>query len=146
MDGRFPSLCDGSKTMPDGPWPMSAMGHMLAGIGDSDRVSKLLDGIAASMADNLLIPEIVDKHSGKTRSRRWFAWPPALFITSYIECICGFKVGRHITINPNVPNGWNDFDSPTIVVRGKSFKICVRNKITHVFLNGRKTRNRKFKL
>jgi meiotically up-regulated gene 157 (Mug157) protein len=147
MDGRFSSLCDGSKTMLDGPWPMSAMGKILAGFGDSENVREMLDLIASSMCDNLLIPEIIDKNSARTRSRRWFAWPPALFVTCFIEGVCGIKALKDsVSIAPVIPDGWESFCSPQIKIKGKTVKVCIDNGKERVFINGHETDKRILKI
>ncbi len=144
--GRFAALCDGSKCCPDAPWPMAAMGHILALPEDAHAAGRFLDMIAASMSDNLLIPEIIDRHTGRRRSRQWFTWPPALFVITYIEAICGIRVGKTLRVEPHPPEGWDNYASPTITVRGNKIKVRVRNGKTRVFVNAKQTKQRVFRL
>lgn len=136
-DGRYRGLCDGTKTIPDGPWPMALMGRLLTTPGKPDDVQQALDLLRQNLTPSLQVPEIVDKHQGQTVSRSWFAWPTAMLVLSYVETICGIRAGKDITISPHPPSTWNTYRSPELMLRGKRVRVVVRNGKANVWVNGK---------
>ena len=123
MDGKYRQLCDGSKTMPFSPWSLGALGQLMSGTATPAEMARLLDWLRDALTPALQLPEISDRHTGLPAQRYWFGWPTAMMLMAFVETICGVTIGQQVTIEPQIPEGWDNFRSPLLTIRGHQAHI-----------------------
>lgn len=126
MAGKYRQLCDGSKTMPFSPWALGALGQLLSGTATPADAAQLLDWLRDALTPALQLPEISDRHTARAVQRYWFGWPTAMLLMAFVETICGVKIGRRVTLEPLIPEGWEGFCSPLLSIGGKRVQIELR--------------------
>jgi len=68
--------------------------------------------------------------------RYWFGWPTAMLVMAFVESVCGVKIGRQIHVEPLVPQGWQEFSSPRLLVRGHELEVKVEAGTTTTYVDG----------
>lgn len=131
MDGKYAALCDGSKTLPFGPWPLGTLGHLMSCCTSRQEARRLVEWIRDCLTTSYQLPEICDKHTGQPMQRLWFGWPTAMLLMAYIETLCGVKIGKEITFEPLAPEGWAEYRSPILTIRGERCQIVVTDGVPH---------------
>jgi len=137
--GKYRQLCDGSKTMPFSPWPLGALGQLMSGTATPTEAAQLLDWLRDALTPALQLPEISDRHTARPVQRYWFGWPTAMLAMAFVETICGVKIGREVTVEPLIPEGWESFRSPILTVRGRTLRVVVEEGVATTLFDGRVT-------
>jgi GH15 family glucan-1,4-alpha-glucosidase len=136
-DGKYRQLCDGSKTMPFSPWPLGALGQLLSGAATPSDVARLFDYLRDALTPAFQLPEIVDKHTARPVQRYWFGWSTAALLMAFIEVVCGVKLGDEVTVEPLVPEGWQEFSSPRLTIRGREVLVRAEEGKPRVWVDSR---------
>lgn len=135
-DGWFAAMADGTKTYPEGPWPLGIMSELIGCPGDPERIQQIVDWLHHAVTPSLQLSEIVDKHTGALSSRAWFIWPTSLFVMAYVEILCGIRVGKTLRIEPHPPAGWDAYESPLLRIRGHEVRVRIEHGKPTVWLDG----------
>ena len=138
-DGKYRHLCDGSKTQPASPWPLGPLGQLLSTEPTPAEAARLFDWLRDALTPAFQLPEISDKHTARPVQRYWFGWPTAALLTAFIEVVCGVKLGEAVSICPMLPEGWTDFASPRLTVRGREVMVAARQGRMSILVDGRES-------
>jgi len=134
--GKFRALTDGSKRFPDSPWPLGKMSEMMSAPRDPKILAEGFQWLSLCLPPSLQLPETIERHTGRTCERYWFAWPSALMLMLFNECVCGIRIGEKVVIDPVVPDGWKSFWSPLYSIGGRQVQVVHEAGTTSVLIDG----------
>lgn len=137
-DGYFRALCDGTKQIPDGPWPIAMMAEIMVAPRNPAKVQQAVDRLCRTITYALQFSETVTKDRGIPLCRLWFAYACGLFVMMYVEALCGIQLGKKIKIRPNPPETWGRYQSPLLQVHGREVRVVIENGKPGIWIDGKR--------